>query len=213
MHSCAVRPFPSEEGFRIMSQPSRNGSGKSMISSHESYSSRLWIIGHPGSGKTTLARRLATALGSRHLELDAVYWQAGWHRLSDQEFRSALKLFIEDNQEWVIDGMYSAVADDIMAASPTILYVHRGLFSVFWRVARRTATRILQREILWNENRETLRGLFTSRSMPIYVLRSYRRKSKEADGYLERRRAQDRRAAMIADRDDSISELIQILRG
>ena len=39
---------------------------------------RLSVVGNSGSGKTTIARRLATGLGIPHLELDAVFHQPDW---------------------------------------------------------------------------------------------------------------------------------------
>src|SRR5438477_7786821 len=35
---------------------------------------RILILGRTGSGKTTLARELAAAIGVRHVELDALYF-------------------------------------------------------------------------------------------------------------------------------------------
>ena len=42
---------------------------------------RIAVIGTSGAGKTTLARRLAGSLDVPHLELDAIYHQAGWEPL------------------------------------------------------------------------------------------------------------------------------------
>ena len=36
---------------------------------------RIVVIGTPGAGKTTLARRIAGQLELPHIELDAINWQ------------------------------------------------------------------------------------------------------------------------------------------
>ncbi|WP_155762189.1 AAA family ATPase [Bacillus safensis] len=43
-------------------------------------SQRIWIVGPPGSGKTTLAHQLKQELALPHYELDALFWQANWKK-------------------------------------------------------------------------------------------------------------------------------------
>ena len=39
---------------------------------------RMVVIGKSGVGKTTLAASVASRLGLRHVELDALNWEANW---------------------------------------------------------------------------------------------------------------------------------------
>ena len=39
---------------------------------------RIVVVGVTGSGKSTLARQLAERYGVRHVELDALNWEANW---------------------------------------------------------------------------------------------------------------------------------------
>ena len=48
---------------------------------------RISVVGNSGSGKTTVARAIAGALGVPHLELDAVFHQPDWQPLDTAEFR------------------------------------------------------------------------------------------------------------------------------
>ena len=48
---------------------------------------RVVIIGSSCSGKTTMARRMATVLQAPHIELDAIHWLPDWQEQNDDEFR------------------------------------------------------------------------------------------------------------------------------
>jgi len=39
---------------------------------------RTVVIGNSGGGKSTLARRLASASKCNHVEIDGLLWQPGW---------------------------------------------------------------------------------------------------------------------------------------
>jgi hypothetical protein len=49
-----------------------------------------------------------------------------------------------------------------------------------WRLLRRTIRRLATRELLWNRNRETVRGQFFSRdSLFVWALKSHGRRRRE----------------------------------
>lgn len=116
------------------------------------------MVGNSGSGKSTLARALAERLGVPHVELDAIFHQAGWTPLPLEEFRARVgDLVARDG--WVIDGNYSGVRDLITARADTLVVfdLPRGL--VMRRLLARTLRRVGRREELWNGNRESWRNL------------------------------------------------------
>ena len=51
---------------------------------------RVSVVGSSGSGKTTVARQLAEALGVPHVELDALHWGANWSPATNDELSERL---------------------------------------------------------------------------------------------------------------------------
>ena len=67
---------------------------------------RILIIGCPGSGKSTFARRLAEKTGIPLYHLDAIYWRADRTHLTREELIEHL-LPIMAGESWIIDGNYN----------------------------------------------------------------------------------------------------------
>src|SRR3990172_11471846 len=123
---------------------------------------RISVIGSSGSGKTTVARTLAERLAIPYLELDAVFHQPGWVARPDEEFRSIVSDFAEGDR-WVIDGNYTShgVAQVVWPRADTIVWLDPPRRVVMTRVVRRTLRRVINREELWNGNREPLTNLYS----------------------------------------------------
>ena len=67
---------------------------------------RIVIIGCPGAGKSTFARKLAAKTGLPLYYLDMIWHRADRTVIGREEFDRQLdKLVIED--EWIIDGNYA----------------------------------------------------------------------------------------------------------
>lgn len=120
---------------------------------------RIAVIGTGGSGKTTLARRLASTIDVPHLELDAVFHQAGWEPLPDDRFRERVQDFCAGDR-WVTCGKYGVVRDLLFERADTIVCLDHGRLRQTTRVWWRSLRRFVTRQELWNGNREPLRGLW-----------------------------------------------------
>ena len=123
---------------------------------------RIWVIGCPGSGKTSIAAALAARLGLVHRELDSFYHQANWTPASREDFARDLGEFVEQPR-WVVDGNYNSMGSNEIVLPLVDLVVWPDLprALVMRRVAARTIRRAVTRETLWNGNREPLTN-FTS---------------------------------------------------
>jgi adenylate kinase family enzyme len=130
---------------------------------------RVAVIGTSGSGKTTVARRLAERLGVTHVELDALFWGPGWMPTPP------------DSDGWVVDGNYGGkLGDLVLQRAELVIWLDPPFRTIAPRLVRRTVSRIRAGSELWSRNRETWRNAFFSRdSLLLYALRThYRRRSR-----------------------------------
>ena len=136
---------------------------------------RIVIIGISGSGKTTMAQHLARLYGVPHIELDALHWQPNWTMEAPEIFREKVSKALS-GPSWVTDGNYSKVRDLVWPRATVLIWLDYPIPVILWQLVLRTIKRVIRREKLWNDNRETLRGVFFSKdSLFLYVLRNYRR--------------------------------------
>ncbi len=113
---------------------------------------RISLVGTPGSGKTTVGKRLAARLEVPFIELDEIFHGPGWRDLSLEQFRSQVGAVVEADA-WVVDGNYRGVQDLVWARADTVEWLDLPRL-VVRRVATRTLRRAATRERLWNGNRE-----------------------------------------------------------
>ena len=142
------------------------------------------VIGTTGAGKTTLAREIAARLGVPHVELDALYWEAGWVEAPLEVFRERTRQAL-DGEAWVVDGNYSKVRDLTWGRADTLVWLDYPFPVVFSRLTWRTLRRIVRGEELWNGNRESVRkGLLSTNSILVWQLRTHWSKRSEYSGTL-----------------------------
>lgn len=120
---------------------------------------RVSVIGTSGSGKTTFAATLAARLGVRHIDLDAINWQAGWRDLNTDdpdEFRRRVAEAVADDG-WACCGNYSRVRDLVLARATHVVWLDYPRALVMARVLRRSFHRAWTGDELWpgTGNRET----------------------------------------------------------
>ncbi|MCE5342171.1 MAG: topology modulation protein [Eubacteriales bacterium] len=66
---------------------------------------RVLIVGCGGSGKSTLARELGSMLSLPIIHLDRLFWQEGWHNVTNDVFDARLAEVLAQPR-WIIDGNY-----------------------------------------------------------------------------------------------------------
>lgn len=127
---------------------------------------RLRIVGTSGSGKTRLGAQVAEALGVAHLELDAVFWDAGWTRRDPDEAREIVRRFAADSPDgWVADGNWTTALQGLLdpgtpGGADAMIWIDHARRVVMRRVILRTLRRGIRREEIWHGNRERVSGWF-----------------------------------------------------
>ena len=109
------------------------------------------VVGCSGSGKTTVARRLAAKLGAPHVELDALHHGERWAprvTFADDVDRAT------QAPAWVVDGNYPAVRELLWSRAEAVVWVDPPRLVIERQVIWRSVSRWLMGVELWNGNRE-----------------------------------------------------------
>jgi adenylate kinase family enzyme len=145
------------------------------------------VYGTTGSGKTTVATRIAQCLGVPHIELDAIFWLPDWKEKSPEEFMAEVGALLENyHGGWVCDGNYRVLRELTLPRADTVVWLWLPFLTTFWRLLKRTVSRAWTKEALWGTNRESLLKAFFSRdSLLLYAITSRRRHRKSIRRDLE----------------------------
>ncbi|MDQ5955345.1 MAG: hypothetical protein QG621_348 [Patescibacteria group bacterium] len=108
---------------------------------------RISIIGMPGSGKTTLAKKLSEKLSIPHIHNDRFWLEAGGlavtHRQATEDFADAVRktfrtyvLDAHEKNSWVSDG-FASLVPEIYEYADVVLYLKLPLWLRLWNHTKR----------------------------------------------------------------------------
>jgi adenylate kinase family enzyme len=83
---------------------------------------RILVVGSPGAGKSTFARRLAERLQLPVIHLDLHYWHSGWRPSEVPEWRERVAALVAGPQ-WIIEGNYSNSYDLRMPRADALIWL------------------------------------------------------------------------------------------
>ncbi len=135
------------------------------------------IASASGNGKTTFGRALAERLDVPFVELDALNHGPNWTEATPEELRAKVEPLVAQDA-WVIDGGYMGKLGDLVVGNAdTVVWLDLPIRVWLPRLVRRSWRRLRGKEQLWNENRETVRGLLWGReSLFGFALRMHFRR-------------------------------------
>ena len=97
---------------------------------------RVMVMGPPGAGKSTLARRLGARLGLQVFHLGQAFHLPGWVQAPEEVFAAEVER-LAALPAWVIDGNYTWVLASRLAAADTVIYLDVASWTCLVRVVRR----------------------------------------------------------------------------
>jgi adenylate kinase family enzyme len=136
---------------------------------------RVLIYGVTGSGKTTLAARLADAIKIEWHPVDELTWEPGWVEVPGDEQRRRIQR-ICDQPEWILDAAYGKWLDVPLGRAQLIVALDYPRWFSLQRLVRRTLIRVLRGRVICNGNRESWRALFSRDAIIVWHFRSFGRK-------------------------------------
>ena len=139
---------------------------------------RVIVIGTAGSGKTTMAKNVAAAIGGTAYDIDDFHWQPGWVERSPEEM---IELFREPlgTECWTLAGNHSRTRHFTWAQADTVICLNYGFFVNFSRLLWRTIKRVVIREEVMPGCVETFRSQFLSKdSLLVWFFQTYWKRKK-----------------------------------
>lgn len=83
---------------------------------------RVLILGSPGAGKSTFAKKLAAQPGLPLTHLDDLYWETGWVNVQREVWLGRLQEAL-DGENWIIDGNYGSTLEIRAARADTVIFL------------------------------------------------------------------------------------------
>jgi adenylate kinase family enzyme len=133
------------------------------------------IYGVTGSGKTTLARKVAERTGLPWHSVDDLTWEPGWIVVPPEEQRRRIARICA-GEAWILDSGYSSWVDVVLARAELIVALDYPRWRSLARLTRRTLLRAIDRGTICNGNTETFRQMLSRDSILVWHFRSFARK-------------------------------------
>jgi adenylate kinase family enzyme len=130
---------------------------------------RVMVLGHSGSGKTTMALVLSAVLAAPFVDIAKIRHDEAWAIRPEAEFRALLDA-ATDAERWVTDHNGADMRGLVWPKADTALLLDYPQWFVVWRLTRRTFRRgILREDFRGNGVREGFwRHVLPSRRSKLY---------------------------------------------
>ncbi|MGB6458023.1 MAG: AAA family ATPase [Streptosporangiaceae bacterium] len=136
---------------------------------------RVLVYGVTGSGKTTLARKIAENTGLPWHSVDDLTWEPGWVGVPPEEQRRRIAAICAGDR-WILDSGYSSWLDVVLARVELIVALDYSRWRTLARLIRRSLARAIDRRTICNGNTESFRLMLSRDSILVWHFRSFARK-------------------------------------
>ena len=138
---------------------------------------RIHIFGGPGSGKTTLAKKMSEELNIPHYDLDNLRYKeddVDYTSYEDEKRRSKRLKQIIKKEQWITEGSYTNFAMPCFEKAEKIIILETSIFKTTYRIIKRLLLHKLRIERLpkkqsWKKLPELLKWnyIFHYQRIPI----------------------------------------------
>jgi adenylate kinase family enzyme len=136
---------------------------------------RVLIYGVTGSGKTTLAQKVAERTGLPFHSVDDLTWEPGWVGVPAEEQRRRIGAICL-GERWILDSGYSIWLDVVLSRADLIVALDYPRWRSLGRLVRRSLARAIDRRKICNGNTETFRQMVSRDSILRWHFQSFARK-------------------------------------
>lgn len=138
---------------------------------------RWLLVGHAAAGKTTTARLLGQALDVPVIHLDAIVWDTGWRRRSDEAIKQLLLPQLRQ-PAFIVEGSNLVCGAELVESAQEVVWLDPPLLLLFGRLVARSVRRCWTGEEVSPGNRERALDLLSPRALwwrVVCTYASYRR--------------------------------------
>jgi adenylate kinase family enzyme len=126
---------------------------------------KIAVFGKPGSGKSTLSKKLASATGIQLYALDAILYNVNGDEVDRESFHEAHEDILSSS-EWIIEGFGPMNSLDSfnrrIEEADTLIYIDLPYSVTYWLVTKRLLKGLFVKPEGWPEGCSVLRGTLES---------------------------------------------------
>ncbi|GDY25804.1 topology modulation protein [Agarivorans sp. Toyoura001] len=126
---------------------------------------KIAIFGKPGSGKSTLSKALASAVGIPLYQLDSLVFKANGERVA-REIYDQTHQDILSREQWIIDGFGPLASfNRRLTAADTLIYIDLPYPTSYWLATKRMLKGLWVKPEGWPDGSSVLKGTLQSYKM------------------------------------------------
>jgi adenylate kinase family enzyme len=123
---------------------------------------KIAVFGKPGSGKSTLSKKLALATGIQLHPLDSIVFKANGDRV-DRKTYDRVHGNILSSDSWIIDGFGPIESfNKRLDVADTLIYIDLSYIVSYWLVTKRLLKGLLAKPEGWPDGSSILKGTLES---------------------------------------------------
>lgn len=123
---------------------------------------KIAVFGKPGSGKSTLGKKLASATGIQLHALDSIVFKKNGDRVDRNVYDEKHKNILT-SESWIIDGFGPIDSFyERLDAADTLIYIDLPYFVTYWLVTKRLLKGLFTQPEGWPDGSSVLKGTLES---------------------------------------------------